>query len=83
MCTYNFAKKYLIARICLIYVCVQSLTRLLLRILERIHLQNSCIAASLRIVRHQEDIVAGARHQSTHFEVRCAIVIVAFEAFEL
>lgn len=47
-----------------------KLTRLLLRILQRVDLQNGGIATALAVVGNEEDIVAHAGHQSAYLKVR-------------
>lgn len=52
-----------------------ELTRLLLGILEGVDLQYGCIAASLAVVRNEEDIVAHAGHQAAHLKVWFPVVV--------
>lgn len=52
------------------------LTRLLLGILERVDLQYGRIAASLAVVRNEEDVIAHAGHQAAHLKVWFPVVVV-------
>lgn len=54
-----------------------GLTRLLLRILEGVDLQYGRIAASLAVVRNEEDVVPHAGHQAAHLKVWFPVVVVA------
>lgn len=54
-----------------------GLTRLLLGILEGVDLQYGRIAASLAVVRNEEDVVAHAGHQAAHLKVWFPVVVVA------
>lgn len=59
-------------------VCVfffSGLTRLFLGILEGVDLQYGRIAASLAIVRNEEDVVAHAGHQAAHLKVWFPVVV--------
>lgn len=68
--------------LCLLFlrlsVCVffSGLTRLLLGILEGVDLQYGRIAASLAVVRNEEDVVAHAGHQAAHLKVWFPVVAV-------
>lgn len=52
-----------------------GLTRLLLGILEGVDLQYGRIAASLAVVRNEEDVVAHAGHQAAHLKVWFPVVV--------
>jgi len=52
---------------------VIKLTRLLLRILQRIDLQNGGVATALAVVGDEEDIVTHSGHQTAHLKVRSPV----------
>lgn len=71
----DYVFRLLVPSFSLVFCVFSELTRLLLGILEGVDLQYGCIAASLAVVRNEEDIVAHAGHQAAHLKVWFPVVV--------
>lgn len=71
----RFGLRFLFLRLSVCVFFFSGLTRLLLGILEGVDLQYGRIAASLAIVRNEEDVVAHAGHQAAHLKVWFPVVV--------